>query len=101
MFLFILIGVVYKLCVLPHRQNRVLGGKTNEMVCRNCGFVGMPLRKTPGTFAIELILWLFFIVPGLCYTIWRTSNRYTACPKCGARDMIPIDSPIAQKLLKE
>ena len=42
-----------------------------QMVCTRCGTIGRPKRYTPGTFGMELLLFLFFIIPGLIYGIWR------------------------------
>jgi hypothetical protein len=64
----------------------------SELVCTNCGFRGKSKRVTKGSFLIELVLWLMLIVPGLIYSIWRLTSRYSACPQCGAGNMIPIDS---------
>lgn len=66
-----------------------------DMYCRNCGTVGRPKRITKGSFLIELILWLCFLLPGLIYSIWRITTRYGVCPSCGAPNMIPASSPLA------
>jgi hypothetical protein len=66
-----------------------------EMHCPNCGIVAEPSVETNGSFLIEIVLWLFMIVPGLLYTLWRLTTRYEACPCCGAPNMIPLDSPKA------
>lgn len=73
-----------------------------QSVCTACGFVGKPKKITKGNVLVELILWLFFIIPGLIYSIWRLSSRYTACPNCkNQATMIPVDSPNGQRLLAE
>jgi hypothetical protein len=74
---------------------------TNLMICANCGCSGKPKKITKGSFWIELILWLSFFVPGLIYSIWRCTTRYWACPKCKAPNMVPLDTPRGQQLLKE
>jgi len=71
-----------------------------NMICPNCGFQGSPLKR-PGSFKMELLLWCFFLVPGLIYTIWRYSSSQKFCPKCNRPGMISVDSPRGQKLLKE
>lgn len=53
---------------------------------------------TNGSILIELILWCFFIIPGVIYSIWRLTSRHAACPKCGAANMIPMSSPVAQQM---
>ena len=72
-----------------------------KLICTNCGFIGHPKKVTKGSFFIEVILWILFIVPGLFYSIWRLTTRYEACPSCGASNMVPLDSPIGQKLAAE
>jgi ssDNA-binding Zn-finger/Zn-ribbon topoisomerase 1 len=54
---------------------------------------------TPGSFAIELFLWLLLLVPGLIYSIWRLTARHQACPVCGAKTLVPSTSPAAQRFL--
>jgi len=71
----------------------------NKMLCLNCEYVGKPKRVPKGLFAIELLLWLCFILPGLCYTIWRSRNIEMVCPKCKQPGMIPLNTPKAQKVL--
>lgn len=71
------------------------------LVCTTCGYVGEPQRITKGSTLIELILWLSFLIPGLIYSIWRLSSKYDACPKCKGISMIPVDSPIGQKVIGE
>src|SRR5438270_8102302 len=63
--------------------------------CRHCGTVAKPQKRTRGWFALELLLWLLFIVPGLCYTLWRVTSRVNVCRQCGSEDIIPADSPVA------
>ena len=69
------------------------------MLCTNCLFRGYPKTVTPGSIIIELFLWFCFLLPGLIYSLWRLSARHKACPSCGARNMIPANSPAARKLL--
>jgi len=71
------------------------------MLCLHCASQGKPKTKTKGSFLIEVILWLCFILPGLIYSIWRVSSRYKVCPACGQPGMIPLDSPRAQQFLSE
>src|ERR1700674_4740151 len=68
--------------------------------CPHCGTVAIPLyRKSGSTFA-EVFLWLFFLVPGIIYTIWRKSTERFVCPSCEQTGTIPVDSPVAQAALK-
>ena len=72
-----------------------------EVVCTSCGYVGEPKTITKGSIAIEIVLWLCFLVPGLVYSIWRLSSRHDGCPSYGQGTLIPVNSPMAQKFLRE
>jgi hypothetical protein len=65
--------------------------------CKQCGFVGQPKRYVPGSLFLEILLWLFLIVPGVIYTGLRRTKAYWGCPVCAAPNMIPADSPVAQQ----
>ena len=69
-----------------------------ELLCTKCGYQGKGKNIVPGNFAIELVLWLCFLLPGLIYTIWRSSKTFKGCPTCKER-MIPLESPVAQKFI--
>lgn len=74
---------------------------TKQFICKSCGYVGTTQKITKGSFFIEIVLWLCFFIPGLIYTIWRLTTTYSACPECKNDSMIPINTPVGQKLLKE
>jgi hypothetical protein len=67
--------------------------------CQNCGAIAKPRTRVKGSFFIELILWLCFLIPGIIYSIWRLTTKEQVCPRCGAPNMIPIDSPMARAAL--
>ena len=52
-----------------------------EFYCTACGTVGHPRVRNRGSSAIEIILWLCFILPGLCYTLWRMGRKGYDEPK--------------------
>jgi hypothetical protein len=58
--------------------------------------VAFPKKYMKGTFVTEVLLWLFFLLPGLIYSIYRLSSKYDGCPDCGAPNMIPVGSPAAR-----
>jgi hypothetical protein len=72
-----------------------------ERICTNCGVIGSPKTDVRGSFFIELILWLCFIVPGLIYSIWRMSTKQKVCRSCGAPNLVALDSPRGQALRRE
>lgn len=73
------------------------------MVCTNCGHIGYAKNAVKGSLALEVILWLFFIIPGLVYSLWRSTSsaRYLACSVCGQKTLVPANSPVGKKLLEE
>ena len=73
----------------------------SDIVCTSCGYVGEPQAITKGSFWIEVVLWLCLLLPGLIYSIWRLSSRHDGCPKCGQTTIIPSDSPMGQKFIRE
>ena len=75
-------------------------GSSAAMYCPNCGHRGGPKRRVKGSFFIELILWLCFLVPGMIYSVWRLTTKEFVCPQCGSPNMIPADAPKAQEAAK-
>lgn len=76
--------------------------KRGERVfCVNCGHEGEAKRNTRGSFAIEIVLWLLLIVPGVIYSLWRLSTRKNVCASCGADRLVPPASPVARKMRAE
>lgn len=73
------------------------------MVCTNCGHVGYSKKAVKGSLGVEIVLWLFFLLPGLIYTIWRNSKsaRYEACVVCGKATLVPANTPMGQKLMAD
>jgi len=69
-------------------------------ICESCGEVGWPKSVVKGSFLIEILLWLCFIVPGLIYTIWRLTSRVKECPECSGH-MIPVTTPRARALAQQ
>ncbi len=82
-------------------RRMIRGLRSKEFICANCGSRGKTKRAVKGSFWIELVLWLCFIVPGLIYSVWRETSRHTACRECGSADLLPVDSPRGKKLVKE
>lgn len=70
------------------------------VACPVCQHVGPPRTITPGSFLIELVLWLFLILPGLVYSLWRHSARHQACAACGNRHTVPLGTPAGQAILQ-
>jgi hypothetical protein len=75
--------------------------KAGVMVCTTCGHHAAAAVRTRGSFAIELVLWLCFIIPGLVYSLWRLSTRGNVCASCGSPTLVDPESPVGRKLLAE
>jgi hypothetical protein len=74
----------------------------STMVCTRCGEQTDTLRReTRGSIWIEIILWLMFILPGVFYSIWRMTTRRDVCPACASDQLVPADSPVGQRLIRE
>jgi len=73
----------------------------NQMICTNCGWAGKPVTQIKGSFFVELFLWLCFLLPGIIYSVWRLCSVSKVCVKCRMPTMIPLSSPMGQRLAKE
>ena len=61
---------------------------SGQYFCNACNnFTPTALRKGSGW--IELILYLFYIIPGIIYSVWRRSGEPTVCPICKAAALVP------------
>lgn len=70
-----------------------------DMFCPQCGNKGSPKKIVKGSIVMEIILWLLLIIPGIIYSFWRLTNKVKVCAKCGNNGIIPIDSPVAQRMI--
>ncbi len=67
--------------------------------CPNCGTVALSKRYMRGSFVTELLLWFFFLLPGIICSLYRLAGKYDGCPQCGFQNVIPLDSPAARTAL--
>ena len=58
------------------------------MLCTRCGETAAPDTRVAGSDRLELALWLFLLLPGLLYCVWRHAHRTRVCPACGSADLI-------------
>jgi hypothetical protein len=68
-------------------------------VCTLCGFTGAPSPRVGGSILIEIVLWCFFLIPGLIYSLWRLGSKDQVCPSCQRPAMIPAFSPKGEELV--
>jgi hypothetical protein len=71
-----------------------------KLFCPACGTLAVPKQARRGSLGVEVVLWLLLLVPGLIYSVWRLSGDTNTCPACGARTLIPADSPVAVRMLQ-
>lgn len=69
-----------------------------KLVCKDCGTVGEPKTVARGSMAVEIVLWLCFIVPGLIYSVWRLGSKHDTCSACGSEKLVPIETPAGRQL---
>lgn len=77
----------HKLAPNPTKVKPGVFERNAQISCPNCGYKGKPKRHTSGYFAIELALWLFFLLPGFIYSIWRLTTQQYICPQCGFKQV--------------
>ena len=56
--------------------------------CNSCGNHS-PTALMKGSGWIELVLYLFYIVPGIIYSVWRRSAQPNVCPICKKAGLVP------------
>lgn len=55
--------------------------------CTSCNTY-LPRAGKKGNGWIELVLYLFYIFPGIIYSIWRRVGNSNVCPKCKSTSVI-------------
>jgi hypothetical protein len=70
-------------------------------VCGNCGHHAPALVVKRGSVWISVIGWLVFLPAGLLYSLWRLSTRHLVCESCGSTALMPADSPVGRRILRE
>lgn len=95
----LIIGCIFVLFFWNIITKSKIKSKGFSLICSSCGIQGETKFETKGSFFIEVVLWLFFIIPGVIYTGWRLSNRQNICARCGSDQLIPIDSPKGQQMI--
>ena len=73
----------------------------SKVICTVCGAAENPKEYSKGSFLVEVVLWLCFIVPGLIYTIWRHASKYDGCRSCKSKAIVPLSSPMGKRLSQD
>ena len=76
--------------------------KKGNLICKYCGFIGKPNLARKRNLSVEILLWVFFLLPGLIYSICRLITRKYVCPECLEENaMFNAKSKPGQLALKE
>lgn len=70
----------------------------SDYVCKTCRYLGRPERELRGSGAVELILLLCGVLPGIAYGVWRHRGPIHLCPRC-RREVVPVESPAGTAFL--
>ncbi|MEQ1741845.1 MAG: HDOD domain-containing protein [Candidatus Nitrotoga sp.] len=73
----------------------------SQGVCTSCAYEGETKTISKGSANTGIILWFFFLIPGLVYSIWRFLSRHEVCPICNQATIIPVGSPKAKNVIRE
>lgn len=68
-----------------------------KRMCATCESVGYAKTRERGSTGVELLLWLFFLLPGIIYSVWRRSTKYSVCRTCGSTTLMPLHTAGAQR----
>lgn len=92
-------------------QNAIKGaGMRGNIICTQCGTIGIAEKQFAGNFAVELIMWIVgfalmivtagvSLLIGIAYTWWRRSSAKKVCKECGGA-VVWVDTPEGTRLLK-
>lgn len=92
LFCAFLLGILYTVFRSPPNHKMM-------HVCTVCGSQAVPKVGKPGNPLIGLVLWLCFVVPGLLFSLWRSSSKFLFCYSCGSKNVIPVDTPRGKQLV--
>ena len=84
--------------ILIHEDIVLIKGDFVSKFCKSCGKIVTPRNTVKGSFFVEVILWLLFLLPGMIYSIWRSATKAKVCPSCGSKELIEASSPLARQL---
>lgn len=72
-----------------------------EKICTSCYHIATPIKKRKVSYLLLFFLILLGVIPAFIYAIWVMSEDYSVCPKCGSKEIIPVDSARGAKILAE
>lgn len=93
----LIIGIIF----IPYIIAKKIIFLPKKQICLLCNNFGRFPKKPRGYFLIEIILWFFFLIPGLIYSIWRHMSAKNACTSCGSTNVILMNSMKAKEILSQ
>lgn len=72
-------GIIFGLIFIRLLIQEIMGGAAKT--CVDCGHHGRTKYYRPGSFTVELLLWLFFGF-GIFYTFYRMGGKKEVCANC-------------------
>lgn len=67
--------------------------------CIDCEEVTKPKTHTKGSILVEIMAWLFFLLPGMIYSAWRLTSRSKVCRACSSGSIVSPDSAKAKRIM--
>lgn len=64
---------------------------TLQYYCTSCSTY-VPNKGMKGNGWIELVLYFFYLVPGIIYSLWRRTGNTGVCPNCKSASLISASS---------
>ena len=84
-------------------QDDNIGVSSFGQVCCSCRtYVSVPKKEMPGSTGVEVLLWFFYIIPGIFYSMWRRNedNWKPVCMNCQGKDFVPVSSPDGRRFFE-
>jgi len=69
-------------------------------LCPRCHQFVLPLESEPKHELVTVMTMFFYVVPGLMWLIDRWERLSLTCPLCKCKNLLPLDSLAARRLLK-
>jgi hypothetical protein len=97
LFQWVIVGAIFYAIysVIAKSSSPGSGANAGALHCMTCGTDGPGRSRTSGSIAIEIVLWVCLIVPGVVYSIWRLTTRRKVCAACGSEQVVPYAAPAA------
>jgi len=70
-------------------------------ICARCETLTKPEKFVPGSFLVEIALWICLLLPGILYSLWRFTNKRMICTACGSDELIPLSSPKGKRIIAQ